>query len=306
MNPVLKFDEILGVDVEMSCICNLKCPLCLSRLEQTKRKFVPHNVDVDGLIRLLDRMPGLEVVSIAGDASEPTLHPGLIRFLDYLKGRKKIFVELYTNSSLHDEAFWTELNRHFNENSMVQFTICGSTQELHSKYRVGSSLDAVVRNALAFRKNNPFKNDNMQYIKFEYNRTDDQKKINKIFRQFSDSGFINTDPIYERLTAEFPESGICSDKVFRLMYARMLDKIRRKKYRDISCYSLDHKYVRIDNFLNISPCVCYRLYFDEDFGKNGKLDYGKILNNEYDFCFECDMEMRKFMSKTDRDVFYMC
>lgn len=33
MNTVLKFDEILGVDIEMSCICNLKCPLCLSRLE---------------------------------------------------------------------------------------------------------------------------------------------------------------------------------------------------------------------------------------------------------------------------------
>lgn len=305
-NTVLKFEDIRGVDIEMSCVCNLRCPLCLSRLDQTKDKFVPHNVDIGKLIQILDRMPNLEVVSIAGDASEPTLHPGILGFLDYLKGRSKIFVEFYTNSSLHEEEFWTELNRHFNKNSMVQFTICGSTQELHSKYRVGSDLDVVLRNALAFKRGNPFRNDNMQYIKFEYNRNDDKKRINEIFGMFSDSGFINTDPICERLTDEFPEDGICSDKVFRFMYAKMLEKIRRKRRRDIQCYSLDRRYVRIDNFLNISPCVCYRLHFNEDFGRDGKLDYGRILNDEYEFCYECDVEMRKFMQKTDRDVFYMC
>lgn len=54
-------------------------------------------------------MPSLKKLSIAGDASEPTLHPELFRLLDYAKNRKDLFVELYTNASAHSEQYWKDL-----------------------------------------------------------------------------------------------------------------------------------------------------------------------------------------------------
>ena len=45
------------------------------------------------------------------------------------------------------------------EDDKVFFTICGSTQELHSRYRVGSDLQQVLNNAAAFKRDNKYTND---------------------------------------------------------------------------------------------------------------------------------------------------
>ena len=66
-------------------------------------------LDVGYLIGELEQMPSLKKLSIAGDASEPTLHPELFRLLDYAKGRKDLFVDLYTNASAHSAQYWKDL-----------------------------------------------------------------------------------------------------------------------------------------------------------------------------------------------------
>lgn len=308
MKKILNKDEITGIDLELSNICNLKCPICLSQLEKTKDKFKPKNINVDFLIEQLESFKNLTLVSIAGDASEPTLYPDLIKLLDYLKNKPNIYTELYTNASVHDEAWWEELNKHFSAKSIVYFTICGSTQELHSKYRVGSDLDKIIKNALAFKKNNPFNNDHMQYIKFEYNKNDIYERIMKILTQFSTYGFIDTDPVYERfyLDSKLNNDGICSEKMFSFFYKKQLKEVLKKEQKDITCYSYNKKYIRMDNNGIISPCVCYRLFNDKNFLQNNQLDYTDIYNNKFDFCFECDKDMVKFLNSNSRDAFYMC
>ena len=121
--------DILGLDVELANVCNLKCPLCLSQLVPgfMGKNGKPVFLDVGYLIDELEQMPQLEKLSIAGDASEPTLHPDLFRLLDYAKSRKDLFVELYTNASAHPKQYWTDLDSHFSGKSVVYFTICGST-----------------------------------------------------------------------------------------------------------------------------------------------------------------------------------
>lgn len=111
MNAEIHKREILGLDVELANICNLKCPLCLSQLvpnfmgKDEKKVFL----DIDYLIGEIEKMPVLGKLSIAGDASEPTLHPNLFKLLDYAKDRKGLFVELYTNASAHSEQYWKDL-----------------------------------------------------------------------------------------------------------------------------------------------------------------------------------------------------
>ena len=307
MQTTLKSSEIEGVDLELTNRCNLRCPICLSRLPQFKSAFPKKDVDVDSLFALLDTFTGLELVSIAGDASEPTLHPRIFDILDYLKERN-VEVELYTNASLHDDSWWTELNRHFNGNSTVFFTICGTTQELHAKYRVGSKLEDVIRHALAFRKGNPNGNDYMQYIRFDYNRDDPPGRIDSILDQFSRHGVLNTDPVAERFDLDaMMDKGICSTRLFSFMYRRKLIDVRAKRKRNIDCYSLRNRYVRIDPNLVVSPCICWRLYDDKSFLKpDGTMDYSSICGDRHDFCYECDSEMVAFLDRTNRDAFYMC
>jgi len=131
------------------------------------------------LIEKIKKFKNLKRIALAGDASEPTLHPDLLKFLDYIYNTD-IALTLYTNANTHDEKWWYDLKNHLNKNSKVVFTICGLTQELHEKYRVGSNLAQVLKHAFAFKKDNKNNNDIMQYLKFEYNKHESQKKIDEL------------------------------------------------------------------------------------------------------------------------------
>lgn len=304
---ILTRADITGIDIELTGSCNLKCPLCLSQFKHFKHQFKHHFLDIDFVINELKSFKNLNVVSLAGDASEPTLHPDLIKLLDWLKTQPQIKTELYTNASLYDESYWEELNKHFCENSIVYFTICGSNQELHEKYRVNSKLDKVLKNALAFRKNNPYKNDYLTYIRFNYNKHDaETPKVEKIFNQFSKADIIETDPIYERFNLDSEPTDIWSEQMFAFFYKRLYKKLLNKSKKQIECYSYKNKYIRMDNFGNYSPCVCYKLYRDNNFVNGNQLDYSEFFDNPPDFCIECEKEMIAFLNKNDRDAFYMC
>ena len=169
-------------------------------------------------------------------------------------------------------------------------------------------MDAVIKNALAFKSVSPYPNDRMQYIKFEYNKDDDMDAVMDILRRFSTYGFVETDPIWERLHLNDNDrnGGVCSTKVFAFMYKMALRRAKAKTRRNIVCNSFDEKYVRMDAFGRYSPCVCYLLHKTEDAMKNGRIDYSEILRNRCEFCYECDSDVVEFMSKNMRDSFYVC
>lgn len=301
-------DEILGMDIELSNVCNLKCPLCLSQFKEFDHVFKKHFIDLEFLKQRISEFKNLKLLSFAGDASEPTLYPHLIELLDWLKD-KDIFVELYSNAMTHDDKWWVELPNHLSKQSKIIFTICGTTQELHEKYRVGSDLETVLRHARIFRDNTKNENDHMQYICFEYNKNDSIAKRDSILNEFSEHVVVETDPIYERfhLNEKMREDGICSEKMFGVMYKVRLKKLLEKKHLDLDCYSFYKRYIRMDNFGVLSPCVCYKLYqTDNSFEKGDILDYSDIMNNKFDFCYECDKDFSEFLNNYNRDAFYMC
>ena len=304
---ILTYDDIETIDIEMSSICNLKCPLCLSQQKNFMHAFQKQFIDIDMLIEKIKKFKNLKRIALAGDASEPTLHPDLLKFLDYIYNTD-IALTLYTNANTHDEKWWYDLKNHLNKNSKVVFTICGLTQELHEKYRVGSNLAQVLKHAFAFKKDNKNNNDIMQYLKFEYNKHESQKKIDELLNQFSNKWLVKTDLTYERfnINSKLSDTDVRGENKLSFLYRQQLKRVLNSKHRCIDCYTYKNKFVRINNKGIVSPCVCYYLYNQTDFDNNGIFDYTDILAGKFDFCYECDKQMLEFFEKYEQEAFYMC
>lgn len=307
MKKILTSLDIECIDIELVGKCNLRCPLCISQLNYNNIcKF--NYVNINKLIHIIKQFKNLKTVYIAGDYSEPTLHPQLCELLDFLKLNKHIRTCLFTNGQLYDDQYWANLGKHFSNNSEIIFTICGSTQQLHEKYRAGSNLDVIIQHALSFKNEN--NNDIMQYIKFEYNKNDDIYAIMNICKQFSNYIITNTNMIEERFSCKTHEKdGLCAEKHINVMYKYMIKKtISQFSKQKIQCYSFENKVIKIDNFLNFYPCSCWQLFKKNnthDYVNNNLIfDYQKILSNEYLFCYECCQMMNQFFLKNNTFTFY--
>lgn len=154
----LESENVLEIELELTGYCNLKCPLCANQYSFTDHIKGKNIRKIDDWIRQLDKFKNLKSVYLAGILSEPTLYPYLFGLIDYLHSRC-ITIELYSNGNTHNQKWWNDLNKHVNEEDKVFFTICGSTQDIHSRYRVNSNLQQIIDNVMAFKQDNKNKND---------------------------------------------------------------------------------------------------------------------------------------------------
>ena len=141
--------------------------------------------------------------------------------MDYLVGRNVRF-ELLTNASTYDDKWWNRLNKHLTKDDTVVFTICGSTQELHERYRVGQDLQTMLRHAESFKMGNPNRNDCIQHILFKYNQLDFEKNMRPIIRRFSKHMLIKTPPYLERFHVCHRPDGICPPGNDELIYRALV------------------------------------------------------------------------------------
>ena len=288
------FDNECVQDIEIELVgnCNLKCPLC-SRRVFPNRIGSPNSRPLNDWIEQIDRYKSLKSVAISGICSEPTLYPDLLKLIDYFVNRD-ISIELFTNASTHNEEWWIELSKHLTEDDLVIFTICGSTQEIHEKYRVGQSLETMLKNAFAFKHYNKYKNDCMQHIMFEYNKKDFEKNMKPILSKFSKNILITTPPYAERFSLN-RDNGICvSDDKYKKYMTIVSEAMRRRNRGDfeINCRSKRLKYLSIDQFGNEYPCFLYRLFSNKSFDKS---DFSEIESFKFDFCYDCDVKTSKML-----------
>ena len=285
--------QVRDIEIELTGRCNLRCPLCASTVfpDRTGR---PNQRELSEWTTQLDRYSGLKSVCISGICSEPTLYSDIVGLLDYFVSRG-VTIELYTNASTHDEEWWHGLGRHLTDKDLVVFTVCGSTDEIHGKYRVGQDLQTVLRNAMAFKMDNHNGNDCIQHISFRYNEDDFKKNMKPIISMFSKRMLIKTPPYCERFHCGFEGSGICTAGNDGKMYMALIsDTLRRKRLGNfkIDCMSKKKRFLTLDQFGNEYPCFLYRLFSNDRFDKR---DYSRIDGFEYDFCHDCETRMSAMM-----------
>jgi len=295
---VLK-SSILEIEMDLTGTCNLKCPLCTRNYSHAQHMLYYDERSIGTITAQLDQYPNLKRFYLAGAVSEPTLYKDFYKFIEYLNSRD-VYIEVYTNGSTHTPEWWKKLGEILKPTDKINFTICGSTQELHEKYRVGSSLAMIRENAKAFRNNN--KNDYVQYIKFDYNAHDEYSDgMKAIYEEFSNHYTVETEGVRrltekERDPGEGVEPTEWRDKTIKKLFDNRPKPDDGKEYQLI-CKSLqDHK-VHINQSGKVSACYIHAEFEPQHTFDDEVMDYTGILEFNYPDCFLCEKRTRMFIEK---------
>ena len=284
-------------EIDLTTSCNLRCPLCTRNYSHAQHsidsKYKSGRLLID-ITNQLDTFPNFNRCMLAGAISEPTLYKDLFGFIEYLNSRD-IIIYLYVNGNTHDNEYWYELGKLSTESMKVFFTICGSTQELHEKYRVNSDLKTLLEHHDSFKRGSSYCNDYLQHIMFEYNR-DDFKNMDYIRSLFSNEFNIESLPYRERFDVGDVPEDIAQRFELKEKYKAIQNIPKNKEDLVINCKSIQQHFISIDNKGTVSPCFLYRMYVgDSSWG----LDYTDILKYKYDFCYECESKSCRLLGIID-------
>lgn len=243
--------DIRRLELELTSTCNLKCPLCVRSLgvmEIPKNDYRP----LDEVIAQLDSYSNLEFVTIAGAIAEPTSYPHLLEVIKYLNTRD-IEISLYINGDTRTDSYYMKLGTLFRgHKGNVYFTMCGSTQELHEKYRVNSNLERVLSRLNIV---NRYSNNKgiLTWIVFNYNEQDFEEN----YQHFKDkyrTEYFYTLPMNEHFQLK---NKIHLPDRLRKIYQ---DKIDRDSFENVTCPANKNGFVQITYDGKVYPCSLYRIY----------------------------------------------
>lgn len=281
-------DDINIVELDLSTICNAKCPLCMRQSQLFPEIYKkPFFRQVDDIVEQLNKFKNLEYVYLIGQMSEPTLHPQFLDIINYLKSRN-IKIKICTNGDTNNPIFWKKLGEMLNNDDRVWFGICGSTQELHAKYRIGTKLQNILLNSEILRSVRRI--DGAKCIRFSYNDDDFNSSIfKKMIKRFS----------FVEYTETCYQDNNINDFSPRTEINKKYEQINTiaKTFNCISpgnlCQSKIEKSIQIDPYGNIFPC--YR--FLEMNSHNVDWEYNKIESGFYDCCVLCNKKVVEYVNR---------
>ena len=293
---IVQHDFYEEFEIDLTTSCNLNCPLCTRNYSHAQ-----HSIDnkyskgrsLSEIISQLDLFPNFNLCMLAGAISEPTLYHDFFGFIKYLNNRN-IRIELYTNGDLHTDEWWRQLGMLLKSNDVVHFTICGSTQELHEKYRVNSKLERILGHAKSLREVNPI--DKCQYIVFNYNEDDSISIDTKnIMNEFTNNYFVQTEG-RRRLNDKVISTNIKPvkkrDDTINMIFDRAVTPQDGNKYK-INCKFFNDKKIFISASGQTYPC--YTSMEHKNMAFKDTFDYTKVFNFEYPDCFLCEVKTQRMI-----------
>ena len=277
--PVLG-ESVSKIEIDLINACTLKCPICVRQTALGKSMKPGVHLEIQKLRETLGEFKNLEIVELVGSVSEPTLHPDFTELVKALKNQN-LKLRLSTNGDSRSPKFWESIGDLFDLDDIVRFAIDGSTQELHSKYRVGGSLERVLDNYRCFRENSEAVTV-LQNILFEYNLSD-REEMKELFLkndfdylEFTDSG----EP--EDIQTIETETDVIPRKELRDRYRE--HRCGGRKTLKVNCQCLLEKKLYITHLGFILPCDDLENTFFLEYTKGIKIP--NIYENSLKECLE--------------------
>lgn len=141
----------LHLDIEISRVCNLRCPFCSTRYEPKRA----HDgfMDLDTFKKIIDEgaKEGLCAIKLnSGVRGEPLKNPSVVEMVDYAKKKGIMDVYFNTNAALLTPAIGKQLIDSGLDRLSISFE--GITPKVYEAYRVGAKFKTVLNNIENFIK----------------------------------------------------------------------------------------------------------------------------------------------------------
>lgn len=293
MMTKFKKDLIEHIELDLTTMCNAKCPLCFRNYKSFPDKYkIAFFRTADEIFAQLDSFSNLKSVDLVGQLSEPTTHPQLLDIVRRAKSRS-LQIEMCTNGSLHDVSYWRSLAELMTDDDRIMFALCGSTQQVHESYRVGTALSKILDNAQSVRNVRPI--DVAKCIMFKYNENDFMSaSFKSIISKFSHTEFVTT--------LDQTKSTAYNDNFDKSMFAptqhmscllNEADQLSAIPSR-ILCQSVIRHSVQIDPYGEVFPCW---KFFERTIAQEWSQEYDKIASGDYMFCNHCKDVVMAFIQK---------
>ena len=102
-------DYPLLVDIELSSVCNLKCPMCYTITDEFKKHVNVTKMDWELFQKIIDEIKGNVPAIRLSLRGEATLHPKFIEAIQYAKAHGVKEVSMLTNGSKLTEPFFIQM-----------------------------------------------------------------------------------------------------------------------------------------------------------------------------------------------------
>jgi len=266
-------DNVIRLELELTSVCNLECPLCLRTLHSELKSKVKYR-SKEEILSSIEQYKNLKYITIAGPISEPSTHPEFFHILGVLI-KRGFDISLFINGDTHNDVYYKRLGLLIRGQKVkVYFTICGSTQELHQKYRVGSNLENVLRRYNIVQKLS--RETVLTYIVFEYNQKDFLDHKEEFEKKYNLESFY-TLPVQEHFNIkELSKNGIHLPKEEHLLY---LNKIDKNDKEDIICPAKEYQFRVLDHQGKPWYCSLQRLFGESHCFECSKRNAEVLRNN---------------------------
>ncbi|MBV1880032.1 MAG: radical SAM protein [Pseudomonadales bacterium] len=250
---------------EVTNVCNLKCPFCLTGKGISGDRAVRH-VTFEEAKKIIDEVGDYIYLLQLYTWGEPLLNKDIYKIIEYAKS-KRIFVMISTNATVMNE----KNNQKLIDSGIdyVMVAIDGGSQETYPQYRVGGNYNQVfenLSNLLEMKKKSgntrPFVE--WQFIVFRHNEHE-VEETEKIAYEIGINKFTPL-PAYVEDKDWLPQGD--KYKVEAFNPERLMDCDR----------PWTHLNYRADG--GIASC-CYEFYKKDDFGEAIHTPFSEIWNNEF-------------------------
>lgn len=258
---MFSFTDLHHIQVEITSRCQASCPMCLRNvhggIDNPSLPLSDWSLYQFKKIFNSEVLAQIKCVNFCGDFGDPILNNDLIDMCQYLKDHSSVSVQLHTNGSARNIAWWESLARALPADHMVEFAIDG-LKDTHSLYRIGTDYDIIIRNATAFMDAGG--NAHWMYIKFKHN----EHQVDVARNVANTLGFKTFDvKTSKRFGKQFPvvdRAGVVTHYIEQPISSNIkpVEFVDLKDYKtwkiDVSCFALDSKELYIDANGHLMPC----------------------------------------------------